>query len=76
LLSEGGIGMDKQGGQMLLDRWVEDEGFRTQMRSDSLTAARSLGVELSDEDIEFLGSVDWTLSDEELEQLLEKRFFC
>ena len=26
--------MDEQHGQMLLDRWVEDEGFRTQMRSD------------------------------------------
>jgi len=61
---------------MLLDRWVEDESFRTQMRSDAVSAAGSLGTELSAEDIEFLRSIDWTLSDEELEQLLEKVFYC
>ena len=68
--------MEKQSGQMLLDRWVEDEAFRTQMRSDAVSAAGSIGVELTDEDIEFLRSVDWTLSDEELEQLLEKGWWC
>ena len=50
--------MDKQHGQMILDRWVEDEAFRTQMRSDAVSAAGSLGVELTDEDTEFLRSVD------------------
>ena len=68
--------MDKQHGQTLLDRWVEDEAFRTKMRSDPIGAASSSGIELSDEDNEFLRSVDWTLSDEELEQLLEKAFMC
>ena len=64
--------MSNSGGQMLLDRWVEDEGFRAQMRSDPIGAAASTGVELSEKDTEFLRSVDWTLSDEELEALLEK----
>ena len=68
--------MDKQHGQLILDRWTEDEAFRTLMRSDPIRAATSTGIELSDEDNEFLRSVDWTLSDEELEQLLEKAFFC
>ena len=69
--------MDEQHGQMLLDRWVEDEGFRTQMRSDPIGAAASTGIELSEKDTEFLRSVDWTLSDEELEALLEKyRLAC
>jgi hypothetical protein len=68
--------MEKQSGQMLLDRWVEDESFRTKMRSDPIGAASSTGIELSDEDQEFLRSVDWTLSDEELEQLLEKGWYC
>jgi hypothetical protein len=68
--------MDKQSGQMLLDRWVEDESFRSQMRSDAVSAAGSIGAELSTEDIEFLRSIDWTLSDQELEQLLEKRIMC
>jgi hypothetical protein len=69
-------GMEKQSGQILLDRWVEDEAFRTQMRADPVGAASSTGIQLSDEDNEFLRSVDWTLSDEELEQLLEKRLMC
>ena len=69
--------MDKLGGQTLLDRWVEDEAFRTQMRSDPIGAAASTGLQLSEEDNEFLRSVDWTQSDEELEQLLEKfRLAC
>ena len=68
--------MDKQHGQLILDRWTEDEAFRTQMRSDPIAAASSTGIELSDEDTEFLRSVDWTLSDEELEQLLEKALWC
>ena len=68
--------MDKQHGQLILDRWTEDEAFRTLMRSDPIGAATSTGIELSDEDTEFLRSVDWTLSDEELEQLLEKAFYC
>jgi hypothetical protein len=68
--------MDKQSGQMLLDRWVEDEAFRSQMRSDAVEAAGTIGAELSPEDIEFLRSIDWTLSDQELEQLLEKRLMC
>jgi hypothetical protein len=42
--------MDEQRGQMLLERWIEDESFRTQMRSDPIGAASSAGVDLSDED--------------------------
>ena len=68
--------MSEHGGVVLLDRWIEDESFRTALRSDPLEAIREVGVEPTDEERQWLTSIDWTLSDEELEQLLEKRFYC
>ena len=68
--------MDEKTGSMLMERWVEDPTFRERMRGDAVGAAGSIGVELSTEDIEFLNSVDWTLSDAELEALLEERLLC
>jgi hypothetical protein len=64
--------MSEQGMQAVLDRWTEDESFRTQLRSDPEEATRTIGAELDDEQMEFLRSVDWTLSDQELEELLNK----
>jgi hypothetical protein len=68
--------MSEQGGAVLLDRWIEDESFRTALRSDPLEAIRRIGVEPTDEERQWLTSVDWTLSDQELEALLEKRLIC
>jgi len=68
--------VSEQGGVKLLDRWIEDESFRTALRSDPVVAVRGLGVEPTVEEREWLTSIDWTLSDEELEQLLEKAFYC
>jgi hypothetical protein len=67
-------GMSDQGMQMLLERWTEDESFRKDLRSDPEGAASKIGADLSDEQREFLRSVDWTLSDEELEALLNKPY--
>ena len=69
--------MSEQGAQMIADRWVEDEAFRQQLRQDPETAARGIGADLTVEELEYLRSVDWTLSDEELDQLLNKlKFYC
>jgi hypothetical protein len=68
--------MSEQGAQMIADRWVEDEGFRQQLRQDPDAAARSVGADLDTEQLEWLRSIDWTLSDEELEQLLNKPLYC
>ena len=68
--------MSEQGGVVLLDRWIEDESFRTALRSDPVEAIRGIGVEPTDEERQWLDGIDWTLSDEELEQLLEKRLAC
>ena len=64
--------MSEQGMQAVLDRWTEDESFRTQLRADPEGATRTIGAELDEEQLEFLRSVDWTLSDQELEELLNK----
>jgi hypothetical protein len=62
---------------MLIDRWVEDESFRTDMRSDPVAAAERIGLKVSDEQRQYLTGIDWSLSDEELESLLSKHLgFC
>ena len=59
----------------VLDRWIEDEGFRASMRADPVaTMEKATGVTLDDSDREDLAEVDWTLSDEELEGLFSKAF--
>jgi hypothetical protein len=68
--------MSDQGMQMLLERWTEDESFRKDLRSDPEGAASNIGADLSEEQREFLRSVDWTLSDQELEALLNKAWSC
>ena len=64
------------GAQMVMDRWVDDEGFRAELRSDPEAATRGIGADLDAEQLEFLRAVDWTLSDEELEALLNKMAWC
>jgi hypothetical protein len=69
--------VSEQGARMIADRWVEDESFREQLRRGPESAARSIGADLDAEQMEYLRSVDWTLSDEELEQILNKaRLYC
>jgi hypothetical protein len=70
------IEMDEDTGRAVLDRWSEDPGFRSELRADPVTAITGIGVELTAEDREFLEAVDWSLSDEELEALLEKKLYC
>jgi hypothetical protein len=69
--------MSEQGARMIADRWVEDESFREQLRRDPESAARSIGADLDAEQMEYLRSLDWSLSDEQLEELINKRaIYC
>ena len=56
----------------LMDRWRNDQVFRTQFRSDPESAVRSTGVELDDAEWAALRSVDWSVSDAELESRINK----
>jgi len=58
--------------QAVLDRWTEDPSFREGMRTDLDGTLKGAGIELDDDTAGQLKAVDWSQSDNELEQLLEK----
>jgi hypothetical protein len=59
--------------QQLTDRFMNDAGFREQMKQDPEGAAQRSGFALDEEDRQALKSVDWSGSDEELNQRVSKR---
>ncbi len=56
----------------LMDRWVNDPNFRTELRKDPATAVRESGAQLNKEELAALKQVDWNCSDEELKTRLNK----
>ena len=58
--------------QQLTDRFMNDADFREQMRQDPEGAARGSGYELDEEDRQALRGVDWSGSDEELNERVSK----
>ena len=62
--------------QQIADRFVNDAGFREQMRQDPEGAAYSTGLPLDDEDKQALRSMDWSGSDEELKERVSKGLWC
>ena len=63
--------------QAVLDRWTEDPSFREGMRTDLDGTLKGAGIELDDDTAGQLRAVDWSQSDAELEQLIEKyRMAC
>jgi hypothetical protein len=63
--------------EAVIDRWADDPTFRTSMRSDVGSALNGAGITLDEDLLAQLRAVDWTLSDQELEELLEKyRVWC
>ena len=66
--------MSREDAEQLLDRWMNDPGFKGQMRADPVGAARGIGAMLDGDDVAALQSIDWTLSDEELTERISKAF--
>jgi hypothetical protein len=58
--------------QQLTDRFMNDAGFREQMKQDPEGAAQREGFALDEEDRQALKSVDWSGSDEALNQRVSK----
>ena len=58
----------------LTDRFMNDAEFREQMRQDPEGAAERAGYQLDDEDLQALKSVDWSQSDEQLQDRVSKAF--
>ncbi len=60
--------------QQLTDRFINDADFREEMRQDPEGAAERSGYQLDEEDRQALKSVDWSGSDEELNERVSKVF--
>ena len=58
--------------QQLADRFMNDAQFREQMKRDPEGAAERSGLPLDDEDKQALRSVDWSGSDEALNERVSK----
>jgi len=60
--------------QQLADRFMNDTGFREQMRQDPEGAAEREGYQLDEEDRQSLRSMDWGASDEQLNERVSKAY--
>ncbi len=60
--------------QQLADRFMNDAEFREQMRQDPEGAAERSGLQLDEEDKQTLKSVDWSGSDEQLNERVSKMY--
>jgi len=58
--------------QQLTDRFMNDAGFREEMRQDPEGAAERSGYELDEEDRQALKGVDWSGTDQELKERVSK----
>ena len=68
---------NQQAMQQLTDRFMNDAGFREEMKQDPEGAAQRSGFALDEEDRQALKSVDWSGSDEKLNQRVSKiRIWC
>jgi hypothetical protein len=60
--------------QQLADRFMNDAQFREEMRRDPVEAADSSGLPLDEEDKQALRSIDWSGSDEQLNERVSKAY--
>ena len=60
--------------QELAGKFMEDAGFREEMRQDPEGAAARQGFRLDDEDRQALRSMDWSATDEQLQDRVSKAF--
>ena len=67
---------NQQAMQQITDRFMNDVGFREQMKQDPEGAAQRSGFALDEEDRQALKSIDWSISDEELKERVSKRRLC
>jgi hypothetical protein len=75
----GEIGMSNQEAmQQLTDRFMSDADFRERMRQDPEGAAQAEGLGLDEEDKQALKGIDWSGTDEQLQERVSKvvRMWC
>ena len=60
--------------QQLVDKFLNEQQFREQMRQDPEGTAERSGLQLDEEDRRTLRSIDWNQTDEELMPRVSKAF--
>jgi hypothetical protein len=56
--------------KQLMERWQQDESFRSAVRADPRRAIADAGIELDPAEVAALAEVDWRQDDQQLEQRL------
>ncbi|MBI4371101.1 MAG: hypothetical protein HY552_02265 [Elusimicrobia bacterium] len=67
-----GGNMNQQAIKQLLDRWMNDPKFRSEVRQDPAGAVKKTGIQLGAEEQAAFQKVDWSLSDEQLKARISK----
>jgi hypothetical protein len=58
--------MDQTAVSELMDKWMNDAGFRASLRQDPEGAIKATGYTMDEEQLKAFRAIDWSLSDEEL----------
>lgn len=66
--------MSEQGLAQVMDRYSSDASFRDKIRADPQGAIRSSGIQLNEQEMEAIQSMDWALPDEQLKERVSKFF--
>ncbi|OGQ17904.1 MAG: hypothetical protein A3B70_01940 [Deltaproteobacteria bacterium RIFCSPHIGHO2_02_FULL_40_11] len=64
------MGMQEVG--KLIDKWINDLKFRSEIRKNPESAVQKSGIKLTKEEWNLFKNVDWSLSDEELKARINK----
>lgn len=62
--------------KQLMDRWQQDEAFRTAVRTDPQRAIADAGIALDPAEAAALAGVDWKQDDQQLERRLAASRDC
>lgn len=58
----------------LFDHWINYPPFRQAMRKNPVEAVRQSGVQLSPQELEVIRNIDWSLTDDALQERISKLF--
>lgn len=58
----------------LIDRWLNDQQFRSAVRKEPEKAIRATGIALSADEWDIVRGIDWSLTDTQLRERITKAF--
>ena len=64
--------MSREAMGKLIDQWMNEPAFRTEVRSNPEAAIQRYGIELDADEMSAVRSIDWSLPDEELQARISK----